>query len=467
MEFKQDIFEPDVHFTLEEASGEADGQSVLAKVRGVFFVPDGTSRNRRFYPKSLWEKALNKKEIKEKLSSKRMFGTIGHDQVINDNAILEGKISHIVTNLTIDNNGQGIGEALILDTPAGRGLNTLLKAGSKLFVSSRALGRFKGEKNGLPVVDENSYQLQTFDFVIDPGFLEANPNLKESLETALESDFDEKQLTYNNNTKTGEGEMDNKELAQHIIDENKKMEKDLTTAVEENSTLKDELAVVKNDNENLKEQVSEIETVKEELEGYKAFGSTEEIKEAIEAKEKAEKELAEFKAIDADIENLTAQEVIEAIDNAQARLVEYKKIGSPEGITDTLNKLGEFKDAVLEYGSLEDLEEIYNFASELISKEKEAKKNEAIAKLAEELGVAKEKITKVYDKLTEEEIKDAFGGLKEDSDKQDIKETFSKEEVDLDEENNDGEEGEEEYSFDSDRPLTEKLMMGFKSVTKK
>lgn len=456
MQFKQDIFEPDVHFTLEEATGEADGQSVLAKVRGCFFVPDGTSRNKRFYPKSLWEKALNKKEIKEKLQAKRMFGTIGHEQVINDNAILEGKISHIVTNLTIDDNGQGIGEALILDTPAGRGLNTLLKAGSKLFVSSRALGRFKGEKNGLPVVDENSYQLQTFDFVIDPGFLEAHPTLKESLEPEVLIDFDEKQITNHNNKKTGDGEMDNKELANHIIEENSKLKKDVTTAVEENTSLKDELAVVKNENENLKEQVTESEEIREELEGYKSLGSVDEIKESLEAKEKAEAELKEFKAIDTDIENLSAQDVIEAIDNAQEKLVEYNKIGSVEGITDTLTKLGEFKDAVLEYGNLEELEEIYNFASELISKEKEAEKNEAIGTLAEELGVAKEKIAKVYDKLTEEEIKEAFGGLKEDSDKQDIKETFSKDKVDLGEENED-EEIEDEFDFEKGT-LVENLM---------
>jgi hypothetical protein len=455
MNFKSDIFEPDVHFTLEEANGEADGQSVLAKVRGCFFVPDGTSRNRRFYPKSLWEKALAKKEIKEKLASKRMFGTIGHDQVINDNAILEGKISHIVTNLTIDENGQGIGEALILDTPAGRGLNTLLKAGSKLFVSSRALGRFKGEKNGLPVVDETSYQLQTFDFVIDPGFLEAKPELKESLDAL----FDEKAITNHNDKQTGEIGMENKELAQHIIDENSKLKKDVTTAVEENDSLKNKLAVANNEIENLKEENEELTSVKEEVEAYKAFGSVEEIKEAIEAKEKAETALAEFKAIDSDVD-LTAEMVIEAVDKAQGLITEYKKIGSPSQITETLEKLAEFKDAVLEYGTIEELEEIYSFASELIEKEKEAKKNEAIVALAEELGVAKSKIEKVYDKLTEEEIKEAFGGLKEEgTSKDEIKETFSTEEVDL-EEGKEDETSEDEEEFDFEKSSLVESIMG-------
>ena len=464
MEFKQDIFEPDIQFTLEEAKGEAFGQSVLSKVRGVFFVPDGTSRNKRYYPKSLWEKALAKKDVQERLEAKRMFGTIGHDQLINDAAILDGKISHIVTNLEIDNNGQGIGEALILDTPAGRGLNTLLKAGSKLFVSSRALGRFKGEKDGLPVVDENSYQLQTFDFVIDPGFLEAHPNLKEALESELEdiNNFDENTLLHNNDKKLGEGEMKDNELAQHIIDENSKLKKDITTAVEENSSLKDQLAVANNEIENLKEDSSEMETVKEELASYKELGTVEEIKKVIEEKESAEKLVQEFKAIDTDVD-LTPEAVIEAIDSAHAFISEYKKIGSPKGITETLETLAEFKDKVLEYGTLDELEEMYDFTKNLVEKNKEDQKNESIKKLAKELGVSEEKISKVYGKLTEEEIRETFSDLKEDSEKVKLKESLSSEDVDLEndglEEDNDDD---DEFSLASEKPLTERLMAGYK-----
>ena len=51
-----DIIDPRIKFQLMEDSSEVDGVHILAKVKGQFFVPDGKSRNGRFYPKELWEK---------------------------------------------------------------------------------------------------------------------------------------------------------------------------------------------------------------------------------------------------------------------------------------------------------------------------------------------------------------------------------------------------------------------------
>jgi len=446
MKFKSDIFEPEKEFIVEEAISSIEGQPVLCKVKGTFFVPDGTSRNKRFYPKSLWEKAINKKEIKEKLDSKRMFGTIGHDQAINDAAILEGKISHIVTDLRIDESGNGVGEALILDTPAGRGLSTLLKAGSKLFVSSRAMGKYKGEKNGLPVVDEDSYDLQTFDFVIDPGFLEANPSIKESLEKVFQ---DEKT---NNKESTGESKMDDAKLAQHIMDENTTLKTDLNNALTENRDLQDNVAVANDKVRNLEEEIQAFEEVKEILEEYKALGDVESIKEKLEEAESVKAELAEWKAIDEDIEG--PQEIIEATEAAIELIKEYRKVGStPEVIREALEELGYFREEVLEYGTLEDIEKLYKFAEEAVTREKELERKEGIASLAKELGVSETRIEKVYGKLSDEEIRETFSGLKTDADE--LKNKYTKNEVDLDEDNTD-EDDDDSYSFEV--PLAERLM---------
>ena len=179
--FQGDIFESELKFTIDEANDEVDGKHVLAKLKGNFFVPNGMRRNKRFYQSEVWNRQLSKADIKTKISERRMLGTISHEQPINDQAILEGKVSHTISKLEIREGKQGYGEALILNTPAGQILNTLARAGVKLFTSSRANGTYKGEIQGAPAVNPDTYQLEGFDFVLDPGFLQASPKLAESL----------------------------------------------------------------------------------------------------------------------------------------------------------------------------------------------------------------------------------------------------------------------------------------------
>ena len=82
--FRNDIFAPDVSFSLEETKeGEVDGKNILAKVSGNFFVPNGVSRNKRFYPKEVWEKQLSNGGVKTKLKERRMFGMLGHEEKLD------------------------------------------------------------------------------------------------------------------------------------------------------------------------------------------------------------------------------------------------------------------------------------------------------------------------------------------------------------------------------------------------
>lgn len=189
-----EVFEPRVDWQVRDLSesdlSESDisekvnNKHILGVVSGQFFAPDGESRNGRFYPRSLWEKVLKNSETNNRLGEKTMFGTIGHDDSpVTEEQLREGMVSHIVSRLWIDESGRGMGEAIILDTQAGRNLNTYLRAGSRLSTSSRASGRYvEGkQRNGIPIVDEDAYVFETFDFVIEPGFTEARPELMESL----------------------------------------------------------------------------------------------------------------------------------------------------------------------------------------------------------------------------------------------------------------------------------------------
>lgn len=168
---------------LEEAKPDTkiDGKVILGVVRGPFFCTEAESKNKRYYTKRLWEEALGKEDLKRRLKDKVMYGCIGHDETaVTEKDLAEGRASHIVTQLSIDGDGKGMGEAVILGTKSGANLYIYLKAGSKLKTSSRATGKYESTpRNGVPVVDTKTFELETFDFVINAGFPQTDPRLSE------------------------------------------------------------------------------------------------------------------------------------------------------------------------------------------------------------------------------------------------------------------------------------------------
>jgi hypothetical protein len=164
---------------------------VLAVVEGVFFVADKPSRNGRVYPRELWENVLSSPDLKRMLQNRLLFGTVGHVEEQLDDLIREGKVSHVVTELKVMPDGRGWGRAEILDTPVGRVLKTLLESGSKLSVSSKAYGEYEGQTGeGYWRVSPSSFLLERFDFVVDPGFLEAQPQVREVYESVVRASCD-------------------------------------------------------------------------------------------------------------------------------------------------------------------------------------------------------------------------------------------------------------------------------------
>jgi len=167
-------------------SKEKRRPGVLAVVEGTFFVADKPSRNGRLYPRELWENVLSSPDLKRVLQNRLLFGTVGHVEEQLDDLIREGKVSHVVTDLKVMSDGNGWGRAEILDTPVGRVLKTLLESGSRLSVSSKAYGEYDGQTGeGYWRVSPNSFVLERFDFVVDPGFLESQPKVKEVYESVI------------------------------------------------------------------------------------------------------------------------------------------------------------------------------------------------------------------------------------------------------------------------------------------
>lgn len=168
----------------ESADNVVDGERILARVRGPMAVIDGKTLNNRWYPKACWENALL--ECKGRLEGGGLFGTVGHGVALDENTISSGQYSHKVTKLWIDEaRGKVMGEILVLNTDAGRNVNVLMREGYKLAVSTRAYGDVKPGKGpgGSDLIDESNFYLQTVDFVVNPGYSEAYPQLVESQST--------------------------------------------------------------------------------------------------------------------------------------------------------------------------------------------------------------------------------------------------------------------------------------------
>jgi hypothetical protein len=163
--------------------------NVLGVIEGVYFVPNGYSRNRRFYPKELWEEVL--KKVVPTLDKKAMVGTLEHPT--SEEAAHPKNASHVVKKLYIGKDGKGYGKSYILNTPMGSLVYVLGSAKDEegnpivpLYMSSRGLGKLSGyTRDGYEIVDPKSYILESFDVVLDPGFVDAKPALNEVVESVL------------------------------------------------------------------------------------------------------------------------------------------------------------------------------------------------------------------------------------------------------------------------------------------
>tara|TARA_Y100000034_G_C6881043_1_gene403719 strand:- start:574 stop:1620 length:1047 start_codon:yes stop_codon:yes gene_type:complete len=163
-----DIFLLENITILEESSTKG-----TMKVRGIFQRADEANNNKRVYSKALLESQINK--LKPLIEDRRLCGELDHPS--NDTVKLSN-VSHLVTNLSMKNKDV-IGEAELLNTPAGMTAQALIKGGVKIGISSRGLGTLSENEDGTKSVNED-FNLVTFDLVADPSTRGAFPELTES-----------------------------------------------------------------------------------------------------------------------------------------------------------------------------------------------------------------------------------------------------------------------------------------------
>lgn len=138
-------------------------------IQGPFMQFGVQNRNGRLYSENIMLPAVNK-YIEDLVDKNRAVGTLGHE---DSPRISENKISHIITELKVINNGDGTGDiwgkAKVLETASGKELKALIEGGVSFGCSSRALGSLK-EENGVKIV-QNDFTISCIDAVLQPSGL--------------------------------------------------------------------------------------------------------------------------------------------------------------------------------------------------------------------------------------------------------------------------------------------------------
>tara|TARA_B100000287_G_scaffold186799_2_gene176646 strand:+ start:11285 stop:11935 length:651 start_codon:yes stop_codon:yes gene_type:complete len=142
---------------------EKDGKKSL-HIEGVFMQGDIKNRNGRVYPRAILANEVARYD-KEYIQKKRAYGELGHPQGPTIN--LE-RVSHLITSLRQEGSNF-IGKAKIMtETPYGKIVESLMKEGAQLGVSSRGMGSLQ-QKGGAQEVQKDFYLATAADIVADPS----------------------------------------------------------------------------------------------------------------------------------------------------------------------------------------------------------------------------------------------------------------------------------------------------------
>lgn len=150
---------------------------VLLTLEGRVQNSDLKNGNRRVYPRSVWEKSLTRPDVQERIKNRRMVGELDHPE---SGATSYTRVSHVMTEVNLRNDGEVYGKLDVLDTPPGRVLETLAKAGVTVGISSRGDGSTRSGDDGLTIV-EDDFVPETWDIVVNPSTHGAFVGLSESV----------------------------------------------------------------------------------------------------------------------------------------------------------------------------------------------------------------------------------------------------------------------------------------------
>jgi len=226
---------------LENILDEATGikQTII---KGEFGRANVINSNRRVYPLDLMNKQI--KQLQPKIEEGSVFMLVDHP---TEGKPSIPKVGGIIQKLDINEDGIILGEAVLVDTEAGKDVKAILEAKGRVGISQRGGGKvmlsdFQGES---ALVVQDPYKLLSFDFVIGPSVETSGVN------KVLHEDTDSDQLMETLKDLTL------KDLKEHNKDVYESLKKELLEQLEPDIKTKIEEAV--------QELTEEAEKVEQEL----------------------------------------------------------------------------------------------------------------------------------------------------------------------------------------------------------
>jgi len=148
----------------------ASGNKVY-KIKGCFSKAGVKNKNGRVYPIPVMKHAVE--EAQKAIADGRFIAECEHPQSAKINIY---EIAAKVNQLQMMDDGTVVGEMVILDTPKGKVIKTLVDEGVKLGVSTRGMGSVKKSKMNLgegvmeDVLEvQPDFALRAIDIVFDPS----------------------------------------------------------------------------------------------------------------------------------------------------------------------------------------------------------------------------------------------------------------------------------------------------------
>ena len=168
-------------FEYIEEQKNVKGPSTL-KIRGVYMESEAVNKNQRIYTEGDMRREVNR-YIEEMVRPKRALGELNHPA--SAEVDLE-RACHMVTDLHWEGKSV-VGESVVLSSPTGQIVRSLINDGVKVGMSSRALGQLQEEGHGINRVNE--MRLIAVDCVADPSCPKAFVNgILESKQFIINSD---------------------------------------------------------------------------------------------------------------------------------------------------------------------------------------------------------------------------------------------------------------------------------------
>ncbi len=146
---------------INESMSQNNGRLI---VKGVLQRAEAKNQNGRIYPRPILMREADKYS-KHFISERRALGELDHpdSSVVNLN-----NVSHNVLKIWWDGDDLK-GAVQVLDTPSGKILKELFRAGITLGISSRGLGSVKELRNESAVEVQEDFELICWDFVSNPS----------------------------------------------------------------------------------------------------------------------------------------------------------------------------------------------------------------------------------------------------------------------------------------------------------